>query len=207
MAMASAAALQTFGVHAGTIGPNAITRVIEALRMFEGELCLRRIFRAAGLEDYLARPPTEMVAECEVSRLHIALHEVIGKDRARAVARMAGHLTADYLLDHRIPRPAKLALRCSPARLSDRLLAKAIAGNAWTFVGTGTFSARHGASTVFTIRNCPICRGQHASQPYCDFYAGTFERLYGRLVRRRTKVTEVSCQATGDDACRFAIDF
>jgi bacteriochlorophyll 4-vinyl reductase len=73
---------------------------------------------------------------------------------------------------------AQLALRCSPPRLASRMLAKAIAGNAWSFVGTGTFLARHGRPTPFTIQNCPICRGPRSTGPYCDFYAATFERLY-----------------------------
>ncbi len=98
-------------------------------------------------------------------------------------------------------------LRCCPPALASRLLARAIAGNAWTFVGTGSFSARHGKPTLFRIGNCPICRDRRADAPSCDFYAGTFERLYRRLVRYSARVDELSCQATGADACTFAIEW
>lgn len=192
---------------AGTIGPNAITRLVEALVASEGSQSARRIFRSAGLERYLARPPTEMVDEHEVARLYQVLHDDLGFDRSRAIGRVAGQLTAEYLLAHRIPRAVQTVLRCLPSAASSRVLAKAISRNAWTFVGTGSFSAKHGRSTVFTIRDCPMCRRQRAAVPYCDFYASTFEHLYSRLVNEQSRVTEVSCQAMGAGECRFSIDW
>jgi divinyl protochlorophyllide a 8-vinyl-reductase len=192
---------------AGRIGPNAITRTVEALTSREGAQTARRIFQTAGLERYLAQPPTEMVDELEVARLHQILHDDLGSERSRAIGRRAGQLTAEYLLAHRIPRPAQTLLRYLPSALSSRVLARAIAKNAWTFVGTGNFSARHGRPTVFTITNCPMCRGQRATAPYCDFYAATFERLYCCLVSASARVTEESCQATGARECCFRIDW
>ena len=196
---------ETASHHVGTIGPNAITRIVEALDQVESPQSTRRIFRASGLESYLSEQPTEMVDEHEVMRLHHFLHEELGDGQARGVSRIAGQLTADYLLHCRIPRFAQLVLRCCPASLANRALAHAIARNAWTFVGTGAFSAQHGRSTIFTIRDNPICRGQHSSEPYCDFYAATFERLYSILVDRRARVTEIGCRAMGAPACVFEI--
>jgi divinyl protochlorophyllide a 8-vinyl-reductase len=199
------ATIDNAGPAIGLIGPNAITRIIEALDEVETPQSVRRIFQACRLEAYLSEPPTEMVDEDEVTRLHQVLHHDLGDARARAVGRIAGQLTAEYLLRHRIPRPARIALRCSPAGIASRLLARAIASNAWTFVGTGTFSARHGRPTIFTIRNGPICRGQRSAEPCCDFYAATFERLYSRLVHRHARATEIGCQAMGAPACAFGI--
>ena len=202
---ASAATLRETPSRVGKIGPNAITRLIEALGETEGAPAVRRIFQTARLEAYLFEPPTDMVDERDVARLHGALHDDLGDARARAVGRIAGRLTADYLLSRRIPRPAQGMLRCLPAGLASRALAAAIAKNAWTFVGTGAFSAAHGSPTTFTIRDCPICRGRGSAQPYCDFYAATFERLYARLVAPRVRVDEVACAATGAPACVFAL--
>jgi divinyl protochlorophyllide a 8-vinyl-reductase len=42
-----------------------------------------------------------------------------------------------------------------------------------------------------------------ADEPLCDFYAGTFERLFRVLVHPDTVVTETACQATGDASCLF----
>lgn len=203
--MTVAATIQDSGHRHGTIGPNAITRIMEALDALESPQSVQRIFRASRLEAYLFRRPTEMVDEQEVLRLHRVLHDDLGDQRARTIGRKAGQLTADYLLRHRIPQPAQIVLRCSPSRLASRMLASAIASNAWTFVGTGTFSACHGRPTTFTVRNCPICRGQRSAQPYCDFYAATFEHLYARLVDKRARVTEIECSAMGAEACTFEI--
>lgn len=195
------------GPQAGKIGPNAITRIAEALETVEGGPSVRRIFQAAGLDAYLTAPPIDMVDEREVMRLHAALRDHLGPAQARMVGGIAGRLTADYLLRHRIPRPAQIALRCCPPSLASRLLGRAIARNAWTFVGSGAFSARHGQPTIFTIRNCPVCRGQCESARCCDFYAATFERLYRRLVTPGASVREIACQARGEDACAFAIEW
>lgn len=202
---ADAAIAVDHGHAAGTIGPNAIIRLAEALTAIEGVPATGRIFRAAGLPAYLRTAPTTMVEESDVGRLHQALRADLGAPRAAAVARRAGELTADYLLAHRIPRPAQAILRLSPAPLASRLLAAAIGRNAWTFAGTGHFSVQHRPSTVFTIAGCPLCRGQRATRPLCDFYAGTFERLYAQLVKARAQVREVACEARGAEACRFAI--
>jgi divinyl protochlorophyllide a 8-vinyl-reductase len=189
----------------GRIGPNAIIRLIEALTGIEGAPATGRVFRAAGLSAHLRAAPTGMVAETDVARLHQALRADLGEPRAARVARRAGELTADYLLAHRIPKPAQTVLRCCPAPLASRLLAAAIGKNAWTFAGTGQFSVQHRPSTIFAIADCPLCRNQRALRPLCDFYAGTFERLYKRLVDPRAHVSEIACQAMGAEACRFEI--
>jgi divinyl protochlorophyllide a 8-vinyl-reductase len=203
--MPATAAISNADRHAGKIGPNAITRVIEALRTQEGPTAVDRIFRAGGLEAYLLQAPADMVDERDVARLHDALHDELGNARARIIGRIAGQLTADYLLGFRIPRPVQMLLRCCPAGVSSPLLAKAIAANSWTFAGTGAFSARHGRPTTFEIQDCPICRGRRRAEPCCDFYAATFERLYRRLVHKRARVIEVACQTKGAPACRFEI--
>ena len=191
----------------GRIGPNAITRVAEALSAMEGAGAARRVFSRAGLQRYLLHIPTEMVDETHVTRLHKALVDDLGAARAREIGRLAGQHTADYLLANRIPRLAQRVLRILPAPIASRLLAKAIARNAWTFAGTGTFSALHGRPTIFSIAGCPICRGQKSAAPCCDFYAGTFERLYIRLVHPQARVIETDCQAMGATACSFAISW
>jgi divinyl protochlorophyllide a 8-vinyl-reductase len=189
----------------GRIGPNAITRVAEALSALEGTGAVRRVFSRAGLQRYLLHVPTDMVEETHVTRLHQALVDDLGAARAREVGRLAGQHTADYLLANRIPLLAQRVLRILPAPIASRLLARAIARNAWTFAGTGTFSARHGRPTILSIVGCPICRGHTSAVPCCDFYAATFERLYIRLVHLQARVIETDCQAMGAAACAFEI--
>jgi divinyl protochlorophyllide a 8-vinyl-reductase len=187
------------------IGPNAIIRVAEALE--EGGSVDRRdrVFQAAGLAHYLSAPPSEMVDEREVMRLQSVLREQLGVDTARAISRDAGRRTGDYLLANRIPKPVQWLLRLLPAPLASRVLIDAIRRNAWTFVGSGRFDGHAGRPTRLTVVDGPICRGARADQPLCDFYAGSFERLFSRLVHRSVRVEEVQCQATGASACTFEV--
>jgi divinyl protochlorophyllide a 8-vinyl-reductase len=118
---------------------------------------------------------------------------------------MAGSATGDYLLAHRIPRPAQALLRILPAGIAGRLLLAAITRHAWTFTGSGRFTAEAGSPTVVAIANCPICRGTHSEMPACDYYAATFERLFTVLVHPDAKVVETDCMGRGASACRFEI--
>ena len=189
----------------GRIGPNAIIRTAEALCVLEGSQQADRVFQMAHLDHYLGNLPEHMIDECEVTALHHALCDLLGDDRAGAVSAMAGRLTGDYLMRHRIPIPAQIVLRRLPARLASRLLSNAIGKHAWTFAGTGRFTVRHGRPATFEITGCPLCRGQTTSRAVCDFYAATFERLFSSLVHRNARAVEVACEAKGDIACRFEV--
>lgn len=190
---------------AGRIGPNAIIRVAEVLPAFVGTAATRQLFDRAGLLAYLAHPPEDMVDETEVMRLHGALRESLGGAAATEVAFAAGSRTADYLLAHRIPKPVQTMLKALPAPLAARVLIGAITRHAWTFAGSGRFTARAGRPVIFEIRDNPLCRGVHADAPVCHFYAATFERLFRVLVHRDARAVEVACEARGDDACRFEL--
>jgi divinyl protochlorophyllide a 8-vinyl-reductase len=189
----------------GFIGPNAVIRVAEALQAIESGSAMERVFRLAGIERYVKTPPADMIDEREVTRLHATLHASLGETRARTVGWLAGRYTADYLLTNRIPRFAQTAMRLMPRHLAARTLSAAIVRNAWTFAGTGIFSVRQHAGTIFSIRNCPLCRGARATAPYCDFYAGTFEGLFRALVSPDARATEIGCAARGDPACVFVV--
>lgn len=189
----------------GRIGPNSITRVAEALNRRFGRALTVELFRLAGISAYLDRPPTAMVDEAEARRLHSVLRAQLDSADAAAVSRAAGLATADYLLAHRIPKPVQVVLKRLPAALASRVLLWAITRHAWTFAGSGSFTAAAGRPVVLTIRNNPLCRGQRSTHPVCDYYAATVERLFRVLVHPQASVMELSCEARGDDACRFAV--
>ncbi|MGQ9659292.1 MAG: bacteriochlorophyll 4-vinyl reductase [Thermochromatium sp.] len=187
----------------GRIGPNAVIRVFETLNERRDSTVAETVFRRAGLGGYLDALPEAMVPEEEVIALHQALRETLGIAEAREIAREAGRRTGDYLLARRIPRPVQAILKILPPRLASRTLLKAISGNAWTFVGTGQFAVTSDNPPWIEITHSPLCRGARASEPLCDFYAGTFERLFRALVHPHSVVTETACQAMGDPSCLF----
>lgn len=203
------AAMRAAGdLHAGAtarIGPNAITRVAQALVQMHGRETAQRVFAQAGLERHLADPPTRMVPEDDVTALTHALRKALPPEAARQVEREAGRTTADYLLACRIPRPVQALLRALPAPLAARMLVAAIRRHAWTFAGSGKFVARVGHGVMLSVRGNPMCREMAADAPVCDYYAATFERLFRVLVHRDSRVTEVECEAAGGEACRFAV--
>lgn len=192
---------------AGRIGPNAITRVAEVLLPRLGPGATAGIFERAGLLPYLAHPPEAMVDEAEVSRLHRALRAALGEPKAREIAFDAGTRTGDYLLAHRIPKPVQAVLRHLPAAWASRVLLMAIRRHAWTFAGSGRFTARAGRPVRLTILHNPLCAGLASQEPACAFYTATFERLFRVLVHANAHAREVACEAMGAPACVFEVSW
>ena len=190
------------------IGPNAIIQVAFELQSRFGRARAEQlVFDATGYR--LDALPTEMVAESEAQALARALVAQLGVTLATNILREAGHRTGDYLLAHRIPRVAQWVMRLAPRRIGLSILLRAMQSNAWTFAGSGQFvitppsSTTHVPDLVFT--SCAMCRDMHETQPMCDFYAGTFERLIRAVVSRYAGVFEVQCMALGDAQCRFEL--
>lgn len=191
--------------HTRRIGPNAITRMAEAVAAIESAATVRRIFTTAGLAHHLDSPPTGMVDEREVTALHRVARAELGLDRAATVSWIAGRLTGDYLLANRIPMPAQRLLRVMPPPIAARLLCAAISRHAWTFAGSGTFTVTPGHPMLLSIAGCPICRGTNADAALCGYYAATFERLFAVLVSPATRVQEAACSAQGAPTCTFEL--
>lgn len=192
---------------AARIGPNAITRVAEAMRDQLGAARSAQILACAGLEHYVRAPPGHMVDEHEVTRLHQALRAQLPPAQAQRVASDAGARTGTYLLEHRIPPAARRLLRILPAALSGRVLAQAIRRHAWTFAGSGLLQVHAAHRVRFVLTDCPLCRAAHADEPCCDFYAACFAQLFRALVHPRTTVRETQCAAAGATACHFEVDW
>lgn len=187
------------------IGPNAVLQLLAALRSAGRQDVARQACIAAGVSEWLDHPPETMVDERPVGRLHRAVREALPGDAAEVLMTEAGRLTADYLLAHRIPRAVQILLKCLPARMAAKILVQAISAHAWTFAGSGTFTAQAGMPTVFTLTHNPLIKGEHAPAPLCAWHTAVFERLFRELVSRRTHVVETECEAEGDLMCRFVL--
>lgn len=188
------------GAGAARVGPNAIIQMAAAIRAALGEAAARRAFAAAGLAPWLDTPPQQMVDEGAAAALHRAVAQGFAPETARSLAGEAGRLTAEYLLAHRIPRVAQWLLRRLPAPLAARLLLQAIARNAWTFAGSGRFSARPGRPCVIEIAQNPL------STPGDPWHRAVIEHLFRALVSPRARARVTACCADGARACRIEID-
>ncbi|RBP11318.1 divinyl protochlorophyllide a 8-vinyl-reductase [Roseiarcus fermentans] len=193
--------------HAATavVGPNAAIQLIGVLRARTDPETLRRILAAAGVPEWEARPPDRMVDERPVAALHRATRAGLDAEPGKAILTEAGSRTGDYILANRIPAAARAVLKPLPSWLSSRLLARAIATHAWTFVGSGRFRCDRGDGLAFEIAMNPFCAGESSADPVCVWHAAVFRRLFDALVSRNTRVVETHCCARGDPCCRFAL--
>ena len=99
----------------GLIGPNAVTQMAAALSDACGAPLRRDVFEDAGLARYLCAPPTHMIPEDDVARLHRAAIDRLGEAKAAEISREAGRRTGDYLLANRIPAFVQRALKITAA--------------------------------------------------------------------------------------------
>lgn len=190
---------------AARIGPNTIIQLAHVLRDRFGEgVAATLLFESTGYA--MGALPQAMVDEREAQAFVRTVMRAVGATQGTRILHEAGHRTADYLMGHRIPRPAQWLMKALPRRAGLNILLRAMQANAWTFAGSGSFSVHHLPKRVdLTFHDCAMCRDLHTSQPVCGFYAGTFEHLIRTLVAPRAEVREVECQSTGGHCCRFEV--
>ena len=193
--------LEDARAQAGLIGPNAILQLLPLIERVGGRERVAKMMAEAGMFEI---PDGEaMVPERDVARLHGLLRQE-EPILAPRLAGEAGQRTAEYILAHRIPKPVQVLLRMLPARLAAPLLARAIAQHAWTFAGSGTFTARD--AWTFEIADNPVIAGEVSDVPICHWHAAVFGQLYRALVHPRAWCEETVCGAQpGRDTCRFEI--
>ena len=184
----------------GLIGPNAILQLVPVIELAGGRELRDQIFAAAGVFDMPSGD--HMISEAPAARVHQALRAQV-PDLAAALSWEAGKRTADYVLANRIPPFAQRLLKVLPWRMSAPLLARAIAKNAWTFAGSGTF--RVVTPYRFELADNPIVAGEHSDTPLCYWHAAEFERLFQALVHPHMICRETHCTAQGADACVFEL--
>jgi divinyl protochlorophyllide a 8-vinyl-reductase len=193
------------GVAVARIGPNTIIQLAQVLRdRIDEATAARLLFASTGYA--LGALPGAMIDEREAQAFVRAVMHELGEEPGAELLHEAGRRTADYLMAHRIPRPAQWLMRWLPKRAGLALLLEAMRANAWTFAGSGQFTvARTGAGATLMFHDCAMCRDMVASAPVCAFYAGTFARLIGTLITPRAVVREIECHAQGGHCCRFEV--
>lgn len=184
---------------AARIGPNAVTRLAEALAAEGGDALALQVFSSAGLAPWLDTPPEAMVRETEAARLHRLVAACLPAPVAERVLADAGERTARYIMAHRIPRVARGLLHVLPRALAGPLLLSAIERNAWTFAGSGTVTTDRGRPWRIAIADNPL------AVPGCPWHRAVFRELFGTLVCPSLAVHHPACRGRGDGACVFEI--
>jgi len=186
----------------GFLGPQAVIQIIREVERQVG-------LRAANLllsDAWFAQIPAwdEPVPEGKVAALHQSLRRRY-PGTAERICRNAGRATTDYLLDHRISTRAQDLISAVPKQVAMWLVTRSAMLTARHFGGSGEFVMQ--SSTVFDLRRNPVLLGEMATSPVCHYHAAAFERMYQRLVDPDVHCSEITCAATGHDACRFELSW
>jgi divinyl protochlorophyllide a 8-vinyl-reductase len=200
--MTMAAVARGAATDAARVGPNAILQYLPVLQEHIGSTGLDGFLEVEQLAD--VPDGSTMIEEAEAARFHRAVRRAF-PGAAPMLARRAGTRTAEYIIAHRIPAPARAVLATLPRPLAEKMLCRSIAKHAWTFAGSGTFRAQGRSTITFEILGNPIVGGERADQPICHWHTAVFERLFSRLVGGDYEVTEKQCCACGAPACRFEL--
>ncbi len=185
----------------GLIGPNAVLQLLPVLERVTGAERCAQILANAGI--FQLPDGQSMIPETEAARLHKQLRRE-EPDRASYLSAQAGAGTGDYILRHRIPQLAQTVLRFLPPSLSARLLSRAIAQHAWTFVGSGAL--RVVTPWIFEIEGNPLIKGESCEGCLCSWHEGVFSRLYQSLVALDAHCIETHCGAQiHSNCCRFEL--
>lgn len=181
------------------VGPNAIIQMAAVLARGPGTDACANVFAHAGLSRYLTEPPEALVDETEAARLFRAVDDAFAPEQAAEIFRQAGRATADYILAHRIPKPAKALLARLPALAARRLLLLAISKHAWTFAGSGAVTCSFGPNLRMDIDRNPL------ATPEGTWHAAVLHRLFEVLVTSPTRIAYTSLPRNGAVICRFDI--
>ena len=185
----------------GLIGPNAVLQLLPVIDRLGGRERRAQMLARAG--NFELPDGTSMIPEGSAARLHRQLR-LEEPEIAPVLSRYAGAAPADYILAHRLPRPVQQILKSLPPMAAAAILSRAIARNAWTFVGSGTFHRL--SPTVFEIEDNPLIAGERSETCLCQWHEGVFERLYRKLVAPDFRCVETQCGAQAPGMpCRFEL--
>ncbi|HKK94280.1 MAG TPA: bacteriochlorophyll 4-vinyl reductase [Longimicrobiales bacterium] len=200
------------------IGPNAVTRTLEAVTERLGGGIAKTLREAAGVP---ASIPEVMIPEQWFERLVAELRSRTSEATSREILHAAGAATAAYVRRNRIPAPARGLLRVLPARMALPILLAAVRRHAWTFAGRGTFAHVDGHLVLSDPPTCRAASEGHAApdshtpgtvhEPARSrglggaYYEAAFEGILS-LAAPDVRVREVACIRAGAPACRFRLD-
>jgi divinyl protochlorophyllide a 8-vinyl-reductase len=194
---------------AATLHPLSIVKLLEALRLSGLDRFIQPIFNAAGEPAWPGRPPTMPIDERRLARVHQALRAVLMPDLARQVLDCAGRLTADEIIEARVPRRVQGLAAILPSAVSNYLLVYLFRRNTRQdrdmIMGSGTFEAWAGQPSVFERKGNPLCAGVRSEKPICAFHSAVIRELFRVLVSRSVEVVETQCEACGDPCCRHVV--
>jgi bacteriochlorophyll 4-vinyl reductase len=149
-----------------------------ALSSVRGETEARRIFALRGFERVWDEPPRDAVREEDFLSLLGFLVDSLPRSEALDVARRAGQGAGAWLIQARIPVPARFMLQSLPGRIAFPLLLRTLEVHGWTLVGGGQFAQDPGHPRGLRLVHGPGARAFPDPAVLHAYFLGALEPLF-----------------------------
>ncbi len=184
----------------GFVGSQAVLPLINTISRKLGADAARRLMNEARM--HALPDPGEPVRERQAAILHQSLRRDY-PEVAEAIQREAARDAVEWLIQNRIPVQARLLLSNMPWSMAVWMLGRNAVQNAWTFGGSGKFTAL--STHEFQLIGNPLIKGETSASPICAWHEELFQQTFRRMAHSRLKCVETSCMAAGAIACRFQL--
>ena len=192
--------------------PNAALYVLfAAIADVMGDNGLKAVLRMGKLERYIDNfPPnnTELgVKFSQYGAAQQAIEDFYGPRGARAMLVRIGRALFRYTLKEQptVLGLAGLALKALPMGARVKLILQKIVNSANATMNMPSHLEEAGDAYIFVVEDSPSRWRPVRSKPGCYVTVGTYQEALRWATGKNFQIVELTCMATGDDACRFRI--
>jgi predicted hydrocarbon binding protein len=193
--------------------PNKMGRIVlVALEEIMGQHGVNAVLNLAKLTHLVNNyPPNNLklgFTFAEFSAIQQTLDDMYGVRGGRGLALRVGRETWKYALKEFMPilGITDLAMRMLPLGIKIKIGLDVFAETFNKFSDQQVRLAEDDDHYLWVIERCPICWQRVSDTPCCHLAIGLLEQALDWVSRgRRFKVEQISCIATGDETCTFAI--
>ncbi len=191
---------------------NAMLRnLLLAVEEVLGKRGLRAVLNMAGLRRFIDDyPPSDLemdVTYSEYAAVEEALMDVCGRRGARGMLMRVGRATFRYGLEEQpaVLGLAGLALRFLPMRSRVKLILERVADASQQAVNQPIHIEEQEDCFIYVATDCPCRFMVPKERPACFVTVGAIQEALRWGTGKDFEVEEITCIATGQDACRYRI--
>lgn len=193
--------------------PNKMVRIyLTAIEEMVGPEAMKAILNQANLSQFHeVYPPNNMSREvdfADFSAVGSALEKMYGARGERGLGLHAGKASFNQGVAEfgSLSGAGELAFKAVSANAKLKIGLKAMAETFNKFSDQQTKVEEASDRFIYTIQRCPVCWGRTSLRPICYIAAGTIQAgLAWMSEGHYFEVDEVTCCATGHEACVFHI--
>lgn len=194
--------------------PNKMGRMLLlALEDVMGRNGVNAVLNLAGLRHLVNHyPPNNLelgFSFDELSGIMQALEDMYGPRGGRSLAIRAGRAVFKYGLKDfgALLGIADLAFRLLPLGMKLKVGLHSMADTFNNFTDQRVRIEEEPDRFLYIIERCPVCWKRHSDKPCCHVATGLLqEGVFWVSGGKNFRIQEITCIATGDDTCTFAVE-